>query len=73
MQDCGAISPEKILEEQIYDGEEDTRGVEAFLDWAMGPENREIRRIALEGGDEGKEDYLTCLSPFFYDHTHTNG
>lgn len=59
MQDCGAIAPEKILEEQIYDGEEDTRGVDAFLEWAMGPENKEIRRIALEGGDEEKEDYLT--------------
>lgn len=58
MQDCGAIAPEKILEEQIYDGEEDTRGVDAFLEWAMGLENREIRRIALEGSDEGKENYL---------------
>jgi transcription initiation factor TFIID subunit 3 len=62
MQDCGAIAPEKILEEQLYDGEEDTRGVDAFLEWVMGPENREIRRIALEGGDEGKEDYLTGVS-----------
>jgi transcription initiation factor TFIID subunit 3 len=61
MQDCGAIAPEKILEEQIYDGEEDTRGVDAFIEWAMGPENSEIRRIALEGSDEGKEDYLTGL------------
>ena len=59
MQDCGAIAPEKILEEQIYDGEEDTRGVDVFLEWAMGPENKEIRRIALEGSDEGNEDYLT--------------
>src|SRR5277367_5151240 len=30
MQDCGAFFPEKILEEQIYDGEEDTRGVDNF-------------------------------------------
>jgi transcription initiation factor TFIID subunit 3 len=62
MQDCGAIAPEKILEEQIYDGEEDARGVDAFLEWAMGPENKEIRRIALEGSDDGKEDYLTGRS-----------
>lgn len=61
MQDCGAITPEKILEDQIYDGEEDTRGVTAFIDWATGPGNKEIRRIALEGADEGKEDYLTGL------------
>ena len=65
MQECGALAPEKILEEQIYDGEEDTRGVDAFLEWAMGPENKEIRRIALEGGEEGKEDYLIGTSyPF---------
>jgi transcription initiation factor TFIID subunit 3 len=59
MQECGALAPEKLLEEQIYDAEEDTRGVHAFIEWAMGPENKEIRRIALEGGDDGKEDYLT--------------
>ncbi len=59
MQDCGAIAPEKILEEQIFDGEEDARGVDTFIEWAMGPENKEIHRIALEGGDDGKEDYLT--------------
>jgi len=61
MQDCGAIIPEKILEDQIYDGEEDTRGVDLFVEWAMGAENKEIRRVALEGADEAKEDYLTAL------------
>lgn len=65
MQECGALVPEKVLEEQIYDVEEDTRGVDAFLEWAMGPENKEIRRIALEGGEAEKEDYLTGRSVHF--------
>ena len=61
MQDCGALAPEKVLEEQEFDGEEDIRGVDDFLAWATGAGNREIRRVALEGGDGAKEDYLTGL------------
>jgi len=61
MQDCGALAPEKILEEQEYDGQEDLRGVEGFIGWAMGPGNHEIRRVALEGGEGAKDDYLTAL------------
>lgn len=64
MQECAAIVPEKVWEDQVFDGEEDLRGVELFIEWAKGPANKEIRRIALEGGDEGKDDYLTsrlCL------------
>jgi transcription initiation factor TFIID subunit 3 len=49
MQDCGALAPEKLLEEQESDGVEDMRGVEDFLAWAMGKPNREIRRIARVG------------------------
>jgi transcription initiation factor TFIID subunit 3 len=63
MQDCALLVPEKVLEDQEFDGEEDTRGVDAFLAWDMGKANREIRRVALEGGDGAKEDYLTGLSP----------
>lgn len=59
MQDCGALAPEKVLEEQEFDGEEDMRGVEGFIAWATGPSNREIRRVALEGADGAKDDYLT--------------
>ncbi|KAL9111343.1 MAG: hypothetical protein Q9227_004220 [Pyrenula ochraceoflavens] len=50
---------------------EDMRGVEAFIRWAEGAGNREIRRIAgivsseKDGGDvtlaEDSEDYLTAL------------
>jgi len=58
MQDCGALMPEKVIEDQEFEGVEDMRGVEEFLAWATGEGNKEIRRIAL--GD-GKEDYLTAL------------
>lgn len=33
------------MEEQLR-GEEDLRGIDAFVAWCTGPENREIRRIA---------------------------
>ena len=59
MQDCGALLPEKVLEEQEFDGEEDTRGVDNFIAWAMGAGSKEIRRVALEGVDGAKDDYLT--------------
>jgi len=61
MQDCGALAPEKVQEEEDFDGEEDMRGIDAFLEWARGAGNREIRRVALEGGDGSKEDYLAVL------------
>lgn len=70
MQACALLGPEKVPEDQEFDGEEDTRGIDAFLAWATGKMNREIRRVALEGGDGLQEDYLTGLSPckvsFFY-------
>jgi transcription initiation factor TFIID subunit 3 len=61
MQDCGALAPETLLENEDHVGDEDMSGVDDFLAWATGKANKEIRRIALEGGD-GKEDYLTGLS-----------
>ncbi|KAG0647976.1 hypothetical protein D0Z07_5681 [Hyphodiscus hymeniophilus] len=62
MQDCGALAPETVLEsdDQDIEAEEDMSGVDNFLAWATGKANKEIRRVALEGGD-GKEDYLTVL------------
>lgn len=66
MQDCGALMPEKAIEEQEFYGEEDMRGVEGFLAWAMGEGNKEIRRIALA---DGGEDYLTGV---FYLYSSSN-
>jgi transcription initiation factor TFIID subunit 3 len=63
MQDCAVLAPEKVMEDQQFDGEEDTRGVDAFIAWAMGKSNEEIRRVALEGSDGLQEDYLAGTSP----------
>ncbi|TVY54874.1 Transcription initiation factor TFIID subunit 3 [Lachnellula cervina] len=60
LQDCGALIPEKPMVEQEFDGEEDTRGMDAFLAWVQGQGNKEIRRVALEGDSE-KQDYLAAL------------
>ncbi|KAL2169843.1 hypothetical protein VTG60DRAFT_5584 [Thermothelomyces hinnuleus] len=60
LQRAGALLPERIAEEQEYVGEEDMRGVDNFIAWAMGPLNREIARIALDGNDEAG-DYLDAL------------
>lgn len=58
------------MEEQCR-GEEDLRGVEAFLKWMIGDVNKEIRRIAglaATGGDVvdvdvlgENEDFLTGI------------
>ncbi len=60
MEDCGALPPENMLE-GMDTGKEDTSGVDAFLAWAMGSVNKEIMRVALEGSDGSKDDYLTGL------------
>ncbi len=69
LQDCNALRPQKSAMEEEWEGREDIRGVEAFIEWATGPENREIRRIAGLARETGpaldvdaldpKEDYLT--------------
>lgn len=63
MQDCAILSPEKMQEDQDFDGEEDMRGTDYFLAWATGKANQEIRRVALEGSEGLQEDYLAGLSP----------
>lgn len=61
LQDVGAFLPEHDFEEQDYAEKEDTRGVDEFIGWATGPRNENIRRIALDGDEEGATDYLTAL------------
>ncbi|KAL1964816.1 hypothetical protein VTN77DRAFT_6318 [Rasamsonia byssochlamydoides] len=70
LQDAGALRPQMRDTEETWRGEEDLRGLEAFLSWFLGPVNREIRRIAGFVPSEGdvidadsleKEDYLTAL------------
>lgn len=78
--EAGALLPQlSVLEEQLkgtqtVNGEEvpfeDLRGIEAFVGWAQGPANKEIRRIAgfdgsaadvgeIAAGLEEQDDYVT--------------
>ncbi len=57
LQHAGALLPERPEVEQEFMGVEDMRGVEAFIAWATGTLNKEIKRIALDGDDEAN-DYL---------------
>ena len=72
LQDIGALGPQIGAMEEQCRGEEDTRGVDSFVEWLKGPANREIRRIAgltategevvdVEAG-AGREDFLTGTS-----------
>ncbi|KAI4236833.1 MAG: hypothetical protein L6R40_006022 [Gallowayella cf. fulva] len=73
LQDVGALWPQKSAMEEYLTGEEDLRGVEAFVKWARGEENREMRRVAglieteapLPDVDvpANKEDFLTGNGP----------
>lgn len=55
MEECGVFKPQLQVTEEDFLGEEDLRGVEAFIEWAMGDRSREIRRIAALGKDGGKD------------------
>ncbi|KZF23709.1 hypothetical protein L228DRAFT_238238 [Xylona heveae TC161] len=70
MQDLGLFQPEMGVVDEEWHGDEDLRGIDAFLEWAKGDVNREIRRIAGLVGETGqpdmdsleeREDYLTAL------------
>lgn len=76
---AGALTPQMSTVEEGLRGQveidgvlvafEDLRGVQAFVNWAQGPVNKEIRRIAGFGDDvnleeiaaglDEQEDYLT--------------
>lgn len=45
-QDAGALYPQMSAMEEQVRGEEDMRGIEAFISWCTGPGALEIRRIA---------------------------
>ncbi|KAI4170262.1 MAG: hypothetical protein LQ346_008885 [Caloplaca aetnensis] len=73
LEDVGAFQPQISAMEERITGKEDLRGVDAFIKWMKGKQNREIRRIAglveteglLPGLDapEEKEDFFTYLLP----------
>ncbi|KAL8869404.1 MAG: hypothetical protein Q9174_004293 [Haloplaca sp. 1 TL-2023] len=71
LQDVGALWPQKTATEEHITGQEDLRGIEAFVKWMEGEEHQEIRRIAkledtempvagIERPPE-KEDFLSAL------------
>lgn len=80
LQDAGALRPQKSELEEMQEGEEDLRGIEAFTSWFAGPSHREIRRIAgfvptegdmVDADSLATEDYLTGMNlPFFYLSSH---
>lgn len=68
LEDVGALRPQRSAMEERITGQEDMRGIDAFIKWMQGDEHREIRRIAglieneapvpgLDGSAE-KEDFL---------------
>ncbi len=69
LQDVGALRPQISTIEEQFRGEEDMRGMKAFVQWMEGEGNKEIRRIAGLVGTEGevvdveaveeKEDFLS--------------
>lgn len=71
LQDVGALVPQVSATEEQWNGEEDMRGVQAFLEWMTGGMNKEIRRIAGLLPTEGevidveaaghKENFLTGM------------
>ncbi len=71
LQEVGAFIPQMDATEEQWNGKEDMRGLETFLDWITGDTNKEIRRIAGLAPSEGelvdvealgaKEDYLTGM------------
>ncbi|KAI1461678.1 hypothetical protein F4805DRAFT_413004 [Annulohypoxylon moriforme] len=78
LEDCGAFKPNKDFAEQVFAGQDDTRGVDDFIEWATGPKNSRIRKVAgldkptagdveMDGVEEPREtDYLSSMfKPLF--------
>ncbi|KAK4692563.1 hypothetical protein P7C71_g4668, partial [Lecanoromycetidae sp. Uapishka_2] len=63
MQDAGALFPQMSEMEEQIQGEEDMRGMEAFLAWTTGDVNKEIRRIAGLVPEEAGTIDLTNPNP----------
>lgn len=61
LQEIGAFMPERDWEEQDFAEVEDTRGVEDFVAWAKGPRTEQMKRVALDGSEEGVADYLSGM------------
>lgn len=74
LEDVGAFQPQVSAMEERITGKQDGSGVDAFLRWMKGEENREIRRIAGLVETDGlmlgidmptDKDFLTGTSHYF--------
>jgi transcription initiation factor TFIID subunit 3 len=66
MTEVGVFRPQMTTCEENWLGEEDMRGIEAFLEWAVGEGNREIRRIAglvTPGGKDAVDVVAAAAEP----------
>ena len=59
LQDAGALLPDRLATEQRWKGEEDTRGVEEFLQWFSGPRMKELMDMGKGDGESDATDYLS--------------
>ncbi|KAJ6445811.1 bromodomain associated domain-containingprotein [Purpureocillium lavendulum] len=61
LQDVGAMQPERTPTDQDWRGDEDTRGVEEFLEWFSGPMMKELMEMGKGDGESDATDYLSAL------------
>ncbi|EFY88644.1 hypothetical protein J3458_003370 [Metarhizium acridum] len=61
LQEVGALLPEKTATEQSWLGEEDTRGVDEFIEWFSGQRMTEFMEIGIGDGEIDATDYLNAL------------
>jgi transcription initiation factor TFIID subunit 3 len=62
LQEMGALQPERPTIEQDWSGEEDTRGVDEFIEWFSGQRMTELMEMGIGDGEGDATDYLggTC-------------
>lgn len=61
LQEAGALAPERLATEQDWIGEEDTRGVDEFLEWFSGQRMKELMEIGSGDGEADATDYLNGM------------
>ncbi|KIE02002.1 Bromodomain associated domain protein, partial [Metarhizium majus ARSEF 297] len=61
LQEVGALLPEKTATEQSWLGEEDTTGVDEFIEWFSGQRMTELMEMGIGDGEIDATDYLNAL------------
>lgn len=65
LQEVGALLPEKTATEQSWLGEEDTTGVDEFIEWFSGQRMTELMEMGIGDGEIDATDYLNGEFFFF--------